>query len=221
MHLPIHLGGATTRILATANWTQDGANPLTALAYANYYKFKLISNFTYFLDDPVHGDEFEQRDSRFVLGGRIDKRFAFDVGLRVDLLVGAETRADLIAPVGLYHTEFGQIRSVVRDDRVDETSAAVFGEATVHLLPSLRVILGLRGDGYAFDVRSNIAANSGHSTAAIVSPKAALAWTPIKALELYANYGEGFHSNDGRGTTITVYWPATESMISQQVIGTT
>jgi outer membrane receptor protein involved in Fe transport len=199
-----YLGGKTTRIGASVNWTQDGPTPLTALAYAHYYKFKLISNFTYFLDDPVHGDEFEQRDSRFVLGGKVDKRFEFTLGVPVDLLIGVETRNDLIAPVGLYHTEFGQIRSIVRQDRVDEESVGAFAEATVHLTPKLRVILGLRGDEYAFQVRSSIDANSGHATAGIVSPKAAIAYAPINEIELYANYGEGFHSNDGRGTTITV-----------------
>ncbi len=203
-YLDPYPGGATTRVLASASWTQDGATPITALAYANYYKFKLVSNFTYFLDDPVHGDEFEQRDSRFVVGGRVDKRFAFTLGVPVELLVGADTRADLIAPVGLYHTEFGKIRTVIRRDRVDEESAGVFAEATIHPLPNVRVMLGLRGDGYAFNVRSSIPANSGHSTAGIVSPKAAVAWTAIRQLELYANYGEGFHSNDGRGTAITV-----------------
>ncbi|MGI4881485.1 MAG: TonB-dependent receptor [Janthinobacterium lividum] len=199
-----YLGGATTRIAATVNWAQDGATPITAVAYAHYYKFRLVSNFTYFLDDPVHGDEFEQRDGRFVLGGRVDKRFAFDLVVPVELLVGVDTRADLISPVGLYHTEFGQIRSTVREDRVDEESAGIFAEATIHPVPTVRFVVGLRGDGYAFDVRSNISANSGHSTAGIVSPKAAIAWTPFKQIELYANYGEGFHSNDGRGTAITV-----------------
>jgi len=203
-YLDPYLGGKTTRIGATVNWAQDGETPITALAYAHYYKFKLVSNFTYFLDDPVHGDEFEQRDSRFIVGGRLDKRFVFTLGVPVELLVGADTRSDFIAPVGLYHTEFGQIRSTVRQDRVDEQSAGVFAEATIHPLPDVRVILGLRADGYAFDVRSSITANSGHSTAGIVSPKAAVAWTPISQVELYANYGEGFHSNDGRGTAITV-----------------
>jgi len=203
-YLDPDLGGATTRVLASVNWTQNGETPITALAYANYYRFKLISNFTYFLDDPVHGDEFEQRDQRFVLGGRIDKRFAFDLPVPIELLVGADTRADLVSPVGLYRTEFGKVRSTVRQDRVDEESVGVFAEATIHVLPTVRVVLGLRGDGYAFDVKSNIVANSGHSTAGIVSPKAAIAWTPFRQLELYANYGEGFHSNDGRGTAITV-----------------
>lgn len=203
-YLDPYLGGATTRIGASLNYTQDGATPVTALAYAHYYKFQLRSNFTYFLDDPVHGDEFEQRDSRFVLGGRIDKRFAFDLLAPVDLLIGVDTRNDLIGAVGLYHTEFGQIRSTVRQDRVDEESVGAFAEATIHPLPGVRVILGLRGDEYAFQVRSSIAANSGHATAGIVSPKAAIAYTPIEQVELYANYGEGFHSNDGRGTTITI-----------------
>ena len=191
-------------MLASANWTQAGDNPLTVLVYANYYKFKLISNFTYFLDDPVHGDEFEQRDSRIVVGGRIDKRLAVHLGMPVELLIGADTRADLISPVGLYHTEFGQIRSVVRQDCVNEKSVGAFSEATFHPLSTVGVILGLRGDAYAFDVKSNIAANSGHSTAGIVSPKAAVAWTPIKALELHANYGQESHSNDGRGAALTV-----------------
>lgn len=46
--------------------------------------------------------------------------------------------------------------------------------------------------------------NSGNSTAGIVSPKAAIASTPVRQVELYANYGEGFHSSDGRGTVITI-----------------
>jgi outer membrane receptor protein involved in Fe transport len=92
----------------------------------------------------------------------------------------------------------------VRQDRVDEESIGAFAEATIHFLPGVRVILGLHGDEYAFQVRSSIAANSGHAPAGIVSPKAAIAYTPIEQVELFANYGEGFHSNDGRGTTITV-----------------
>ena len=198
------LGGRTTRIGVNVNWTQDGDTPITALAYAHYYKFKLISNFTYFLDNPDTGDEFEQRDQRFVVGGRADKKFATHLLMPVDLLVGAETRFDFIDPVGLYHTQFGEITSTVRQDRVTEGSGAVFGEATLHPTSTIRVLVGLRADGYTFDVRSDLAANSGKSTAGIFSPKASVAWTPFKAVELYANYGRGFHSNDARGTSIAI-----------------
>ena len=198
------LGGKTTRLGATLNWAQDGATPITALAYAHYYKFKLISNFTYFLDNPDTGDEFEQQDSRFVVGGRVGKKFAIDLHMPIDLLIGGETRFDFIDPVVLYHTQAGQVLSTVRRDTVIEGSGAVYGEATFHPTPTIRVLLGLRADGYSFDVHSNLAANSGKSTAGIVSPKATIAWAPVKALEVYGNYGRGYHSNDARGTSIAI-----------------
>ncbi|MEM9305313.1 MAG: hypothetical protein AAGE01_24605 [Pseudomonadota bacterium] len=36
------------------------------------YDFTLFSNFTYLLDDPVNGDQFEQVDQRRKYGARID-----------------------------------------------------------------------------------------------------------------------------------------------------
>ncbi len=35
------------------------------------------------------------------------------------------------------------------------------------------------------------------------SPKAGIVFGPFAKTELYLNYGEGFHSNDARGVTIT------------------
>ncbi|MGI4878932.1 MAG: NAD(P)-dependent oxidoreductase [Janthinobacterium lividum] len=71
----------------------------------------------------------------------------------------------------------------------------MFVEATIHLFPTVLVVLGLAGDGYAFDARSNIAANSGNRTAGIATLEAAIAWTPIRQIELCVNYGRGFHLN--------------------------
>ena len=199
------LGGSTTRIGLISQWTQDGETPLSALAYAHYYKFKLFSNFTYFLDDPVNGDEFEQADRRTVIGGRIDKRFKCDtLGVPIELLIGGEGRYDFIPKVGLYRTAARHILQTVRQDDVEEGSAALFAEATLRPTERLRVIVGARGDYYRFDVKSDLAANSGKRSKGIFSPKASVAWTPVDALELYANYGRGFHSNDARGTSINI-----------------
>lgn len=66
-------GGETTRIGFTSDWKEKGDDPLHLMAYAHYYNFRLYSNFTYFLDDPVNGDQFKQVDRRVVLGGRVDK----------------------------------------------------------------------------------------------------------------------------------------------------
>ncbi len=198
------LGGETTRIGGVLNWTNDSKAPLNLLAYAHYYDFRLTSNFTYFLDDPVNGDEFEQQDRRFVVGGRVDKRFNFKLGVPVELLVGAEGRYDFIDPVVLYRTDARRVVSTVRSDKVTEGSGALFADATLHPTSTIRVLLGGRVDHYTFDVRSDLAVNSGKSSATRVSPKASIAWAPIDRLELYANYGRGFHSNDARGTSINI-----------------
>ena len=200
-----NLGGETTRIGVISNWKQDGDTPLTILAYAHYYRFKLFSNFTYFLNDPVNGDEFEQADRRTVVGGRIDKRVKSNLGaLPLELLVGAQGRYDFIPEVGLYRTAARARLSTVRQDSVKEGSAAIFAEATLRPTSTVRVILGARGDVYSFNVRSDLAINSGTETASIFSPKVTIAWTPAERIELYANYGRGFHSNDARGTAINI-----------------
>ncbi len=198
------LGGETTRVGGVLNWTDDAKGPLNILGYAHYYDFRLTSNFTYFLDDPVNGDEFEQQDRRFVVGGRVDKRFDFNVGVPVELLVGAEGRYDFIDPVVLYRTDARRVVSTVRRDKVNEGSGALFAEATIRPTSTVRVLLGGRVDHYTFDVQSDLAVNSGKSSATRVSPKASVAWAPTDRIELYANYGRGFHSNDARGTSINI-----------------
>ncbi|GGI89682.1 TonB-dependent receptor [Polymorphobacter multimanifer] len=199
------LGGSTTRIGVVSNWTQNGNMPLLVLAYAHHYRFKLYSNFTYLLDDPVNGDEFEQADRRTVIGGRVTKAFKAGAdAMSIEFLLGTEGRYDFIPEVGLYRTAARARLSTVRQDDVKQGSGAIFGEAPLHPTDRLRVILGARGDVYNFDVTSDLAVNSGTDTATIFSPKATVAWTPVDAVELYANYGRGFHSNDARGTSITI-----------------
>ncbi|WP_294074807.1 TonB-dependent receptor, partial [Sphingomonas sp.] len=196
-----YLGGATTRIGLTGNAAFDATQ---INLFALYYRFHLISNFTYFLDDPVHGDEFEQRDQRGVFGGSLHHDFPTTVaGLPVTFTIGGDARYDHIGKVGLYHTEKGRIIGTVRQDRVDELSGAAYIEGSAALTDRLRVILGLRGDLYNYDVHAEtLAANSGQGSEAILSPKAAVAWHVADHVELYADYGEGFHSNDVRGATI-------------------
>jgi outer membrane receptor protein involved in Fe transport len=171
-------------------------------AYAIRSRLLLTSNFTYLLDDPVNGDQFQQRDQRAVYGGSVRRLFALSEGLKARL--GIEGRYDDIGKLGLYRSTGGVQREVVREDKVDEYSGAAFGEIEWALAPRFRVIAGLRGDVIGYRVKSDVAVNSGKGSDAILAPKIALAWKPLDALELYANYGESFHSNDVRGATITV-----------------
>ncbi|MCJ2184373.1 TonB-dependent receptor [Novosphingobium sp. 1949] len=197
-----YLGGHTTRIGLTLN-AASASTQWTA--YALYYDFGLTSNFTYYLEDPVNGDEFQQADRRGVFGGsmrhHIDTTLA---SLPVRVTLGAETRYDMIGKVGLYHSAEGARTSTVREDSVDEYSGAAFAEAELALTDRLRLTAGLRGDLLGYDVRSDLDANSGQGWAAMLAPKARLAWRVARGLELYADYGESYHSNDVRGSTITV-----------------
>ena len=197
------LGGRTTRLGLTAN-ANLGNTELTL--YGVYYSFLLTSNFTYFLDDPVDGDEFQQRDQRGVFGGSLRHSFTGELAdMPMTVTLGGDARWDHIGKIGLYHSVAGQTTGAVRQDRVDEYSGALFAQGTAELTDRLRLTLGLRGDLYGYDVDAEtLPVNSGKGSDAMLSPKVALAWRVADRLELYANYGEGFHSNDVRGASIRV-----------------
>jgi outer membrane receptor protein involved in Fe transport len=196
------LGGRTTRLGIDAK-LGSGLTSLTV--YGVQYRFRLTSNFTYLLDDPVEGDEFQQRDRRRLFGAALRHGLDSRVGpMRARLRFGADARYDDIGLVGLYRSSGGERRETVREDSVEEYSLGLFGEAEFELTERLRAILGARGELYGWDVRADAAVNSGDGSDAILLPKASLAWRPAGGLEVYASYGEGFHSNDVRGATIRV-----------------
>ena len=192
------LGGRAGRIALTFNGQFEDTQ---VSAYAIGSRLRLTSNFTYLLDAPVIGDQFRQVDRRGVFGGSLRHEFR---GGSITWRIGAETRWDRIGKLGLYDTVSGHVAGTVREDRVDEFGGGLYGEAELSLSPELRMVLGLRGDAIAYDVQSDLAVNSGKGAAAIVTPKAALAWRAGDGLEFYANYGEGYHSNDVRGAAIQV-----------------
>ena len=196
------VGGKTTRIALTGE-RHFGSTSITA--FAEYYKLRLTSDFTYFLEDPVNGDEFQQHDERGVFGGAIKHRIDTAWGaVPVAITLGGDVRYDHIGNIGLFRSAGAQPIATIRQDKVDEYSGGLFGEAQFTLAPGLRATLGLRGDVYGYDVDAGLAANAGSGSDAILAPKVALAWSPVRQVELYANYGESFHSNDVRGASITV-----------------
>jgi outer membrane receptor protein involved in Fe transport len=196
------LGGRVSRVAANFNGDFDGTK---VSAYAIGYRFRLTSNFTYFLDDPVNGDEFQQRDGRGIFGGAISREFPVTLlGAETKLRIGVDTRFDRVGKVGLYRSAAGIPTATIRQDRIDEYGGGLYGEAEMALTPALRLVLGLRSDTIGYRVQSGLAANSGKGSDSILTPKAALAWRATKGVEFYANYGEGYHSNDVRGTTISV-----------------
>ncbi len=199
-------GGDSDRASLSFDATLKGADATTRLnAYAIYYRLNLFSNFTYFLDDPVNGDQFNQRDRRVVVGGALTRTWSAPrAGGTSETTVGVQTRGDFIGELSLHRTARRVRLATVRDDSVDELSAGVFAKNETRWSEWLRTEAGLRADGYRFKVKSDNARNSGTRLADIFSPKVGVVLGPWAQTEFYLNAGTGFHSNDARGTTIRV-----------------
>ena len=196
------LGGQTDR-LAVTGAIDFGAWQVTG--YFIDYDFTLFSNFTYLLDDPVLGDEFEQRDERRVFGAQADGALTRTFAGRPLLFWwGGDVRFDDIREVGLYRTTSRRRNGTVRQDVVEEWSVGSFAEAEWALTEQLRAGLGVRADYYDWDVDARRSVNSGSGDDHLLSPKFGLAYRFTDSFEAYLNYGRGMHSNDVRGATIRI-----------------
>ncbi|MBG9388586.1 TonB-dependent receptor [Caenimonas sp. DR4.4] len=196
-------GGESSRYSVSAAMRQRNALGLLEVnAYAIRSRLDLFSNFTYYMDDPVGGDQFEQKERRSVAGLNLSQTWNMKLaGFDAVNRVGLQTRYDRVSPVGLYRTTARVQTSLDREDRVRETSAGVFAENTTQWHEKFRTVAGVRWDRYRFDVASNIAANSGKAGDHLASPKLSFIVGPWAKTEYFLNWGEGFHSNDARGTT--------------------
>ena len=154
-------------------------------AFALRNELNLWSNFTYRLDDPENGDQFEQADRRYVLGIDASHQWSSRWGGRTaDARIGAGVRYDDIGSVGLYATRERARLSTTRADTVGEASLFAFAESTYAWTSHVRSTLGLRGDYYVFDVASDVPVNSGSpvlGSTRIVVPRASLLWKPNPA----------------------------------------
>jgi outer membrane receptor protein involved in Fe transport len=198
-------GGVSSRFSLSSNWAQSGEYGQSKInAYVINSSLRLYNNFTYFLDDPVNGDQFSQMDRRTVYG--LNASHAFDVrvgGIETQTRVGLQTRGDDIR-VGLFKTLQRETLSTVREDSVREGNVGLWADTTARWTDWLRSTVGIREDYFAGRVLSDTPQNSGNAQASMTSPKAGIVLGPWYKTEFYGNAGYGLHSNDIRGATITV-----------------
>jgi hypothetical protein len=200
-------GGETFRHAGIFDWQKSGPNDSTRLtAYTQRYGVQLFHNFTYFLNDPINGDQFEQFERRWTSGAKLTHRRLMRMGERhMENAFGVEVRNDNVGgPLGLYHTVATQRIGTIRADQANQTTVGLFGDTEIEWNPKFRTTLGLRGDVYRWNVTSDTPINSGEKTSGIVSPKVSAAFGPWGGTEFYANYGLGFHSNSALGIVLQV-----------------
>ena len=198
-------GGAAHRYSLSGAWrkTDDGSSTQVN-AYLIDNRLGLFSNFTYFLDNPIDGDQFAQPDRRRTAGLNAShtRRFA-GLGLESENTFGVQLQTDNIFN-GLLNTKARQTIGITRQDHIVESSAGLYAENATKWTPWLRSVAGLRVDGYRFKVNGDNQLNAGTATDSAVNPKLSLVFGPWAKTEFYINAGSGFHSNDARGTTIRV-----------------
>jgi hypothetical protein len=211
-------GGNSQRYSLQGEWHRQSANSETKITfYGFYYDLDLFSDFTYYLTDPVHGDQFEQMDNRIVAGLDAHHTFFnhwFDKD--VQNTFGLQVRNDWIDN-GLYQTEdrvridkfdinSGTFLPADTDvNRITDTQVGVYFENTIQWADKFRSVAAIRGDLDYFDVTSlNNPANSGTSATLLPEPKLSLIFGPWKKTEFYVQGGFSYHSNDGRGATQTI-----------------
>jgi outer membrane receptor protein involved in Fe transport len=191
--------------LTTELQRSNGPSSLRATGFLLRNSLNLFSNFTYFLDDPEHGDQFEQAERRVAAGGRITyRRLGHFFERHTESAVGFQLRQDWLDPVALYRNVARQRISTARKDEVGQTMAGVYAQTEIEWTRTFRTTLGLRADRYRFSVTSDNPLNSGDGSDGMVSPKLGAIFGPFSATEVYVNAGTGFHSNDARGAVITV-----------------
>ena len=197
-------GGKTLRSTARLNYHYDttSAGRFFANAYAQYYRFDLFTNFTFFQNDPVNGDGFQQSDRRVMYGGDLGYKQAgrvFDIDGAAT--IGVQARVDDI------HARLGpQVRrnplGATTDTDISEASYAPFVKLEVQPTPWMRLAGGVRSEVFTFDVRNRCSTcaeqPAGTASSGLVLPKANLILGPWFHTEFFVNYGEGYHSNDAR-----------------------
>jgi outer membrane receptor protein involved in Fe transport len=195
-------GGRTQRQSAEAGvWAREHDVAVDARLYAVRYQFGLFSNFTFFADDPRHGDGIEQTDERVTWGGTLRLKTERALGtVRLKSTFGIEARTDDVDN-GLYHQQARQRLAMVDAAHVLESSTAAFLEERALLTPWLSMMAALRVERFQASVEPREGSRSaGTAHALLPLPKLGIELSPLANLSLFGNYSRGFHSNDARST---------------------
>jgi TonB-dependent Receptor Plug Domain len=213
---PTDGGNSSRSSLSFSRVKRTDAGQSQISAYFIRYKLDLWSTFTYYLRDPVEGDQMLQRDDRIVYGVKGSQTwFTTLFGARTTNLIGAQARVDDIKDVGIFSTVQRRITGTTQDARVWESSGALYAESSTQWTGHLQTTVGLREDAFNLDVQDKmrgadgscnllsdpLGCVSGHKRPAIFSPKFGMVLGPWAKTTFFFNVGDGYHSNDARGVT--------------------
>ncbi len=170
--------------------------------YVNYY-FNLYSNFTFFLNDSVRGDQINQTDNRNIFGynGSIQKNFSINNRI-LHASSGVGIRND-IADISLKHTERRVVFDTIVAGRVNQQNASAYLDFTFDVNKHFSVNAGSRLDFFQFKFSDTAFDTlSGKREILRASPKLNFYYSVNDRLQFFLKSGIGFHSNDARAVVI-------------------
>ncbi|MEO6938926.1 MAG: TonB-dependent receptor plug domain-containing protein [Candidatus Kapaibacterium sp.] len=193
-------GGATSRTTGILSYTSGGNSPFSLTASFTDYHFRLYSDFTFFAQDSVHGDEREQTDNRSLFALRAERKLSWELGsAAMRTTFGATLRNDNIQ-AQLFH-DTARVRLDTKIDAlIAERQIGPYAQQDI-ILPWAEFLLGVRADYLNIDVANRLdpkAQPNGIKQQFLVSPKATVIVPVGPDVTLFANSGFGFHSNDAR-----------------------
>ncbi|MEM9326223.1 MAG: TonB-dependent receptor, partial [Bacteroidota bacterium] len=196
-------GGSTSRFNLAADHSKIVSNKVFVKnrAYYSRYDFELYSNFTFFLEDSINGDQIRQREKRDIFGIESVLNLTEDMATNdLNLQVGAGLRVDNVRD-----NELSKTRN--RTETLDTLQLGDVQERNIYAFANLELDFGrfilnpsVRVDAFNFLYQDALTPLYDPKTAtkAVVSPKLNLIYNFSDNLQAYLKTGIGFHSNDAR-----------------------
>lgn len=198
-------GGNTSRSNFWVNHVKelDEHSRVKSKAYISKYDFELFSNFTFFLEDPVNGDQIRQKEDRTIIGAETVYEHSVHVGdhdsqLRYE--TGLGFRYDDVNNVQLSRTKNRQeLLERLAFGNIDELNGYGFFNLT-YKIDKWTINPGLRLDYFKFDyvdLLSETYDNKSESKV-FVGPKLNVIYAASSDVQIFGKTGIGYHSNDTR-----------------------
>lgn len=196
-------GGQTNRtnFNAILNTSSNGGIFKNQVYFVNY-NFNLYSNFTFFLNDPIHGDQIKQTDNRNIFGynGTYQKDYYLnDKALHTTFGIG--TRNDF-SNISLEHTEKREVLDTLVSGNLKQQNTFAYVDFTYDFSKHFSVNSGVRLDYFQFNFHNKLDGQSGTKSIVRPSPKLNFYYAVNSNLQFFIKSGIGFHSNDARSVVL-------------------
>lgn len=195
-------GGKTSRYNFTANMKSylNNGGKFTNQIFYSKYQFELYSNFTFFLNDPINGDQIRQKEDRNLYGFNSTYEKSTKIfGLKSETVAGIQLRYDDVNDLELSRTKDRTItKEALKFGDVNEMNFGAFWSQKIALNQNFDITPSIRFDYFDNQYNDKLLQQKLKSNSNIFSPKLRMNYRFNENVQLYSYFGKGFHSNDTR-----------------------